>query len=38
MRHILGLDLGITSTGFCHIIEDENKKNSTIEEIGVRII
>lgn len=37
-KHILGLDLGTTSIGFSHIIEDEDREKSTIEEIGVRII
>jgi len=37
-KHILGLDLGTTSIGFAHIIEDENNSlQSSIEKIGVRV-
>ena len=37
-KHILGLDLGTTSIGFAHIVEDENKEKSEIKELGVRIV
>lgn len=36
-KHILGLDLGVTSIGFAHIIENENQNNSEIKQIGVRV-
>src|SRR5690554_4242069 len=36
-RHILGLDLGITSIGFAHVTESEDHNNSEIKQIGVRI-
>ena len=38
MKNILGLDLGITSISFAHIVEDENKEKSEIKELGVRIV
>lgn len=38
IKNILGLDLGTTSIGWAHIIEDENRQNSSIEKIGSRII
>lgn len=38
MKNILGLDLGTTSIGFAHIVEDENKEKSEIKELGVRIV
>lgn len=38
-KHILGLDLGITSIGFAHVIENENDfVQSSVERIGARII
>lgn len=37
-KNILGLDLGVTSIGFAHIIEGETPQQSSIEKIGVRII
>lgn len=37
MKHILGLDLGITSIGFAHVTESEDINNSEIKQIGVRI-
>lgn len=37
-KNILGLDLGVSSIGFAHILEDEKLKNSEINQIGVRII
>lgn len=37
-KNILGLDLGTTSIGFAHVIEDENDfTQSSIEQIGVRV-
>src|SRR5690554_1965891 len=36
-KHILGLDLGITSIGFAHVTESEDHNNSEIKQIGVRI-
>ncbi len=37
-KNILGLDLGITSIGFAHVIEDDNDSTqSRIERIGVRV-
>src|SRR5690554_3785903 len=36
-RHILGLDLGITSIGFAYVTESEDHNNSEIKQIGVRI-
>lgn len=36
-KNILGLDLGITSIGFAHIIEGETSDQSSIEKIGVRV-
>lgn len=35
--NILGLDLGVTSIGFAHVIESEDKNNSEIKQIGVRV-
>src|SRR5690554_6623431 len=35
--NILGLDLGVTSIGFAHVIESEDKNKSEIKQIGVRI-
>lgn len=38
MKNILGLDLGTTSIGFAHIIEDEtDSSRSSIVQIGVRV-
>lgn len=37
-KNILGLDLGTTSIGFAHIIEDDkDSSQSSIERIGVRV-
>ncbi len=36
-KTILGLDLGTTSIGFAKVIEDENRNNSSVELIGVRV-
>ncbi|WP_462219705.1 hypothetical protein [Ferruginibacter sp.] len=37
-KNILGLDLGTTSIGFAHIIENEkDASQSSIEKIGVRL-
>lgn len=36
-KHILGLDLGVTSIGFAHVTESEDHNNSEIKQIGVRI-
>lgn len=36
-KHILGLDLGTTSIGFAHIIEDNSPEQSSIKKIGVRV-
>lgn len=38
MKNILGLDLGTTSIGFAHVIEDEDPSKSKILQIGSRII
>src|SRR5690606_7390012 len=35
--NVLGLDLGVTSIGFAHVIESEDHKNSEIKQIGVRV-
>lgn len=35
--NILGLDLGVTSIGFAHVIESEDHNNSEIKQIGVRV-
>ncbi len=37
MKNILGLDLGTTSIGFAHVIEDEDPSRSEIKQIGVRV-
>lgn len=37
MKNILGLDLGTTSIGFAHVIEDENPSKSKIIQIGSRV-
>ncbi|WP_295231980.1 type II CRISPR RNA-guided endonuclease Cas9 [uncultured Chryseobacterium sp.] len=37
-KHILGLDLGTTSIGFAHVIEDDVPEQSQIIQIGARII
>lgn len=37
MKHILGLDLGVTSIGFAHVVESENRNESEIKQIGVRV-
>ena len=37
MKRILGLDLGITSIGFAHVIESKHREDSEIKQIGVRI-
>lgn len=38
MKNILGLDLGTTSIGFAHVIEDEkDSSKSQIKQIGVRV-
>lgn len=37
-KNILGLDLGTTSIGFAHVIENEVPERSSIERIGVRVI
>lgn len=36
-KTILGLDLGTTSIGWAHVIEDESQKDSEIKQIGVRV-
>lgn len=36
-KHILGLDLGVTSIGFAHVIEGNTTEHSSIERIGVRV-
>ncbi|HRE64893.1 MAG TPA: type II CRISPR RNA-guided endonuclease Cas9 [Ferruginibacter sp.] len=36
-KNILGLDLGTTSIGFAHVIEDEQNEQSEIIQIGVRV-
>lgn len=36
-KNILGLDLGTTSIGWAHVIEDENYEGSEIKQIGVRV-
>ncbi len=38
MKKILGLDLGTTSIGWAFVNEDENKDNSKIIDVGVRVI
>ncbi|ODS89553.1 MAG: type II CRISPR RNA-guided endonuclease Cas9 [Chryseobacterium sp. SCN 40-13] len=37
-KHVLGLDLGVTSIGFAHVVESENRNESEIKQIGVRVI
>ena len=37
-KEILGLDLGTTSIGFAHVIENKDSSKSEIKQIGVRII
>ncbi len=37
-KNILGLDLGTTSVGFAHVIEDDVPEQSEIVQIGTRII
>ena len=38
MKNILGLDLGTTSIGFAHVLEDEkDSTKSEIKQIGVRV-
>ncbi|MEZ4908172.1 MAG: hypothetical protein R2771_11175 [Saprospiraceae bacterium] len=37
MKKILGLDLGTTSIGWAYIFEDEDRVNSEIKKIGVRV-
>lgn len=37
-KNILGLDLGITSIGWAHVIEGETPQESAIKQIGSRII
>ncbi|MFC0426396.1 type II CRISPR RNA-guided endonuclease Cas9 [Chryseobacterium scophthalmum] len=37
MKNILGLDLGVTSIGFAHILEGKNPEQSSIKKIGVRV-
>lgn len=37
MKHILGLDLGVTSIGFAHVVESENRNETEIKQIGVRV-
>ncbi|MDD4245861.1 MAG: type II CRISPR RNA-guided endonuclease Cas9, partial [Dysgonamonadaceae bacterium] len=37
-KNILGLDLGITSIGWAHVIEGETPNESEIKQIGSRII
>src|SRR5690554_6618705 len=37
-KNILGLDLGTTSIGFAHVIENENRNLSEIKQIGVRVV
>src|SRR5690606_37529985 len=36
-RNILGLDLGVTSIGFAHIVESDKPNESEIKQIGVRV-
>ncbi len=36
-KKILGLDLGTTSIGFAHIVEDDTPEQSSIIQIGVRV-
>lgn len=36
-KTILGLDLGTTSIGWAHVIEDDNHEQSEIKQIGVRV-
>ncbi len=36
-KHILGLDLGITSIGHAHVVEGETPENSKIIQIGTRV-
>ena len=38
MKKILGLDLGTTSIGFAYVIEGERPDQSSIEQVGVRVI
>lgn len=38
VKNILGLDLGTTSIGFAHVIEDDMPEQSQIIQIGSRII
>ena len=37
-KTILGLDLGTTSIGFAHVIESEDRNQSEIKQIGVRVV
>lgn len=37
LNNILGLDLGITSIGFAHVIEGVTPEQSSIKRIGVRV-
>ncbi len=36
-KNVLGLDLGVTSIGFAHVIECEDRNESEIKQIGVRV-
>ena len=36
-KHILGLDLGVTSIGFAQVVESDQPNESEIKQIGVRI-
>ncbi|WP_262245447.1 type II CRISPR RNA-guided endonuclease Cas9 [Parapedobacter soli] len=36
-KQILGLDLGVASIGFAHVVESEDRNNSEIKQIGVRV-
>src|SRR5690606_29530624 len=37
-KNILGLDLGTNSIGWAHVMEGENSENSSIVQIGSRVI
>lgn len=36
-KHILGLDLGVSSIGFAHIVESDDRNLSEIKQLGVRV-
>ncbi|MEN9599292.1 MAG: hypothetical protein RL596_1611 [Bacteroidota bacterium] len=38
LKNILGLDLGTTSIGWAHVVEDDSFKESYIRDIGVRVV